>query len=60
MCKNVCRSRKRFYVGQDSSLCSEELYQTEPCEETSGCGDDNTPSLPTPLMRTRSDLKTIL
>lgn len=60
-CSAVCgsgtKSRKRFYVGQDSSLCSEELYQTEPCEETSGCGDDNTPSLPTPLMRTRHQLQ---
>lgn len=53
-CGRGTRSRKRFYKEQDSSLCSEELYQTEPCEERSGC-EEVAPNLPIPLMRTRKE-----
>jgi len=57
-CSTACgegiRSRKRYYVEQDTAQCSEELYQTQACQESSGC-QDSVPSLPNPQRRTRYD-----
>jgi len=53
-CSTACgegiRSRKRYYKEQDTSQCSEELYQTERCEERSGC----LAPLPTPRPQIRT------
>lgn len=49
-CSSACgegvRSRKRYYASQDTSTCSEDLYQTQECREDSGCEQYN--PLPTP------------
>eukprot|EP00088_Acartia_fossae_P070968 TRINITY_DN962_c0_g1_i5.p1 TRINITY_DN962_c0_g1~~TRINITY_DN962_c0_g1_i5.p1 ORF type:complete len:1038 (-),score=234.06 TRINITY_DN962_c0_g1_i5:373-3441(-) len=54
-CSEACgrgkRSRSRIYISSNTGACSEDLFQSEDCEEYSGCV---TPaSLPSPQRRTR-------
>jgi len=54
-CSNACgvgqRSRKRVYISSNTGFCTEDLFQSEDCEENFGCV---TPaSLPKPQRRTR-------
>jgi len=40
-CGEGSRSRKRFFIGQDTSTCSDQLHQMESCQEDSGCIDND-------------------
>jgi len=47
-CGDGTRSRKRYYKEQDTSTCSEDLYEIEDCQEEAGCP---APALPNPQRR---------